>query len=87
MTQAERTRTIKHSVLAESSRWMLHRRRDTKKINLPGCREKNKKRKKRKTKNENQEAKHENTQARKAYSRRLHSNKSCRLCYKAETGT
>ena len=27
-------------VLAESSRWLLHRRRDTKKINIPGCREK-----------------------------------------------
>ena len=40
MTQAERTRTIKY-VLAESSRWLLHRRRrDTKKINIPGCREK-----------------------------------------------
>ena len=26
-------------------------------------------------------------QARKSYSRRLHSNKSSRLCYKAETGT
>ena len=51
MTQAERTRTIKY-VLDESSRWLLHRRRDTKKINIPGCREKNKKRKKRKTKNE-----------------------------------
>ena len=44
MTQAERTRTIKY-VLAESSRWLLHRRRDTKKINIPGCRKKNKKRK------------------------------------------
>ena len=49
MTQAERTRTIKN-VLAESSRWLLHRRRDTKKINIPGCRGKNKKKKKRKTK-------------------------------------
>ena len=39
MTQAERTRTIKY-VLAESSRWLLHRRRDTKKINVPGCRKK-----------------------------------------------
>ena len=39
MTQAERTRTIKY-VLAESSRWLLHRRRDTKKINIPGCRNK-----------------------------------------------
>ena len=29
MTQAERTRTIKY-VLAESSRWLLHRRGDTK---------------------------------------------------------
>ena len=34
MTQAERTRTIKY-VLAESSRWLLHRQRDTKKINIP----------------------------------------------------
>ena len=34
MTQhAERTRTIKY-VLAESSRWLLHRRRDTRKINI-----------------------------------------------------
>ena len=49
MTQAERTRTIKY-VLAESRRWLLHRRRDTKKINIPGCREKNKKRKKEKRK-------------------------------------
>ena len=36
MTQAERTRTIKY-VLADSSRWLLHRRRDTKKINTPPC--------------------------------------------------
>ena len=51
MTQAERTRTIK-DVLGESSRWLLHRRRDPKKIkHIPGCRE-NMKRKKRKTKNE-----------------------------------
>ena len=36
MTQAERTRTIKY-ILAESNRWLLHRRRDTKKINIhPG---------------------------------------------------
>ena len=39
MTQAERTRTIK-VVLAESSRWLLHRRMDTKKINMRGCRKK-----------------------------------------------
>ena len=55
MTQAERIRTIKY-VLAESSRWLLHRRRGTK-INIPGCREKNKKRKrneKRKTKSRKQ---------------------------------
>ena len=45
MTQAGRTRTIKY-VLTESSRWLLHRRRETKKINMPGCREKNKERKK-----------------------------------------
>ena len=37
MTQAERTRAIKN-VLAESSRWLLHRRRNTEKI--PGCRKK-----------------------------------------------
>ena len=35
MTQAERTRTI-GCVLAESSKWLLHLRRDTK-INIPGC--------------------------------------------------
>ena len=60
MTQAERTRTIKY-VLAESSRWLLHRRRDTKKINIPGCTEKNKN-KKRKTKSEKQEASHKSEQ-------------------------
>ena len=39
----------------ESSRWMLHRSRDTKKLNIPGCREKKKKRKeKRKTKSRKQ---------------------------------
>ena len=45
MTQAERTRTINY-VLAERSRWLLHRRRDTKKINIPGCRKKIRKEKK-----------------------------------------
>ena len=80
MTQAERTRTIKY-VLAESSRWLLHRRRDTKKINIPGYRKKIIK-EKRKTRSRKQ-----GTKARKSYSRRLHSNKSSRLCYKAETGT
>ena len=49
ITQAERTRTIKY-LLAESSRWLLHRRRETKKINIPGCREK---------KNNNNEKKNE----------------------------
>ena len=39
MTEAERTPTVKY-VLAESSRWLLHRRSDTKKINIPGCRKK-----------------------------------------------
>ena len=39
MTQAELTRTIKY-VLAESSRWLMHRRGDTKRINIPGCRKK-----------------------------------------------
>ena len=55
MTQAERTRTIKY-VLAESSRWRLHRRRDTKKINIPGCRKKIRKerKEKRKTKSRKQ---------------------------------
>ena len=47
MTQAERTRTIKY-VLAESSRWLLHRRRDTKKINIPEFREKKKEKKEKK---------------------------------------
>ena len=42
--------TIKYA-LAERSRWLLYRRRDTKSVNIPGCRKKNKKRKKRKTKN------------------------------------
>ena len=83
MTQAERTRTIKY-VLAESSRWRLHKRRDTNKINIPGCREK----KVRKTKNEKRNVGSKvQKQARKSYSRRLHSNKSSRLGYKAETGT
>ena len=53
--QAERTRTIKY-VLAESSRWLLNRRRDTKKINIPGCRKKIRKegKEKRKTKSRKQ---------------------------------
>ena len=50
MTQAERTRTMKH-VLAESSRWLLHRRRDTKKINIPGCKKNIGKEKKNEKKN------------------------------------
>ena len=33
-------------VLAESSKWLLHRRRDTKKINIPGCRKKKRKERK-----------------------------------------
>ena len=49
--QAERTRTVEY-VLAESSRWLLHRRRDTKKLNISGCRKKKYKSKRRKTKNE-----------------------------------
>ena len=40
-----------------------------------------------KTKKEKLEARHKSTQAIKSYARRLHSNKSYRLCYKAETGT
>ena len=59
MTQAERTRNIKY-VLLKSSRWLLHRRRDTKKINIPGCRKKM--RRKRKAKNEKQEARHKTKQ-------------------------
>ena len=47
MTLAERTCTVKY-VLAESSRWLLHRRRDTKKMDIPGCRKKKKKKKKKK---------------------------------------
>ena len=47
--QAEIARTIKY-VLAESSRWLLRRPRDTKKVSIPGCRKKI--RKKRRTKNE-----------------------------------
>ena len=45
MTQAKRTRTTKYVLAESSSRWLLHRRTDTKKLNIPGCREKNKKRK------------------------------------------
>ena len=54
MTQAERTRAIKY-VLAESSRWLLHRRRDTK-INIPGCRKeiRTARKEKQKTKSRNQ---------------------------------
>ena len=40
MTQAEKTRTIKYVLAESSSRWLLHRRRDTKKITIPGCRKK-----------------------------------------------
>ena len=47
MTQAETTGTIRY-VHAESSRWLLHRRRDTKKINIPGCRKKRKKERRKK---------------------------------------
>ena len=50
MTQEEGTRTIKY-VSAESSRWMLHRRRNTK-INIPGCRKKRWKERKEKRKTE-----------------------------------
>ena len=49
MTQARRIRPKKY-VLAESSRWLLHRRRDTKKINIPGYREKKRKERKEKRK-------------------------------------
>ena len=58
MTQAEITRTTKY-ILAESSRWLLHRRRDTKKINIPGCREekeRKERKEKRKTKSRKQGA-------------------------------
>ena len=33
-------------VLAESSIWLLHRRSDTRKINIPGCRKKEEKKQK-----------------------------------------
>ena len=81
MTQAGRACTIKY-VLAESSRWLLQRRRNTKKINIPGCREKYEKKKKRKV-----GSKAQKQAGKKNDSRRLHSNKSSRLCYKVETGT
>ena len=53
--QAERTRFMNYA-LAESSRWLLHRRRDTMKINIPGCRKKirRERKKKRKTKSRKQ---------------------------------
>ena len=81
MTQADRTRTIKY-VLAESSRWLLHRRRNTKKINIPGCRGKKKKGKKEKKNEKREVGSKVQKQARKSYSRRLHSNKisPSRLC-------
>ena len=61
MTQAERTCTIKYA-LAESSRWLLHRRRNTEKINIPGCREQKEEKKKRKvgSKVQKQASKQEN---------------------------
>ena len=87
MTQAQRTLAIKY-VHAESRKWLLHRRRYSKKMNIQGCRKKkNRKRMKRKTKNEKQEARHKRKQARKPQVRRLHSNKSTRLCYTTETET
>ena len=49
MKQAERTRTTKY-VLAEISRWLLHRRRDTKEIHIAGCGKKKIRKEKRKTK-------------------------------------
>ena len=74
MTQAERTRTVKY-VLAESSKWLPHRRRDTKKINIPGCRQKKQVRTERKEKRKTKSRK-QGTKARKSYSRRLRSSKS-----------
>ena len=84
MTRAERTRTIKF-VLTESSRWLLHRRRDTKEDKHIRMQEKNKKTKKRKEKRK--VGSKAQKQEEKSYSRRLHSNKSSRLCYKPETGS
>ena len=78
-TRAERTRTIKN-VLAESSKWLLHRRRDTKKINIPGCRGKVREDKRK-------EGSKAQKQARKSYPWRLQSKKSSCPCYKAETET
>ena len=83
MTQEERTRTIKH-VLAESSRWLLHRRRDTKKIKHTGM-QGEKKEKKEKQNEKRKVGSKAQERARESYSRSLHSNKSSRLCYKAET--
>ena len=48
MTQTRRKNTYNKYVLAESSRWLLHRRRDTKKMNIPGCRGKKKEKKEKK---------------------------------------
>ena len=67
-----RKNTYYKHVLAESSRWLLHRRRNTKKINIPGCRKKRKKEKKNEKRKVGSKAQ---KQARKSYSRRLHSNK------------
>ena len=71
MTQAERTRTIKY--VLDESRWLLHRRRNTKKINiLGGMQEKTIKKIKKKSRKQG-------TKARKSYPSRLHSNTSSRL--------
>ena len=82
MTRAERTRSIKY-VLAESSR-LLHRRRDTK-INIRTGMQ-GKKKKERKTKNK-EGSKAQKQARRKIVLKRLQSNKSSLLCYKAETET
>ena len=82
MTQAERTRTIRY-VLAESSWCADEGTRGKFRYRDAG------KKQKKESKNEKRKAgsKARKQASNKSYSRRLHSNKSSRLCYKAETGT
>ena len=76
--QTTQKRKNTYYVLAESSRWPLHRRRNTKKKNCTRIR----KEKMRKVGSKAQ------MQARKSYSKGVHSIKYYRICYKAdEPGT
>ena len=84
MTRAERTRTIKY-VLAESSRWLPHRRRVTKKIKHTVMQGKKVRKEKRKTKSRKQ-----GTKTCKQENRTQGVSIATNLpvsCYKAETGT